>query len=165
MSSILLHHTLIEKWHWKFVSTVPWGFLWDHGCELRVLLIPLQVKVASSVNSINGSNWRLVCNQWQNSGRMALSPGCRFCTGSGWYGYKPSWCNVSHTHVRETPICAESLCVLVVGPCCTISRMFSCSSMFCLHAPLDEHEHWEAYHIHTMYWTPCKTVYNLEFRY
>ena len=46
MSSIIPHHTLIEKWR-KFVSTVPCGFSWDHRCELRVLLIPLRVKVAS----------------------------------------------------------------------------------------------------------------------
>ena len=102
------------------------------------VLIPSRVKVASSVNSINGSNWRLVCNQWQNSRRMALSPGCRFCTGCGWNGYKPSSCNVRHTRVRETPIRAESLRVLVVGLRCTISRMFSCSSMFCLRARSDE---------------------------
>jgi len=138
MSSIIPHHTLIEKRRWKFVSTVPCGFSWDHRCKLCVLLIPLWMKVDSSVNSINGSNWWLVCNQWQNSRRMALSPGCRFCTGCGWNGYKPSSCNVHHTHVCETPIRAESLSVLVVGLRCTISRMFSCSSMFCLHARSNE---------------------------
>jgi len=35
---------------------------------------------------------------------------------------------------KETPIRAESLHVLVVELRCTISRMFSCSSMFCLRA-------------------------------
>jgi hypothetical protein len=29
-------------------------------------------EIAASVNSINGSNWQLVCNQWQNSRCMAL---------------------------------------------------------------------------------------------
>ena len=43
-----------------------------------------------------------------------------------------------HTRVRETPIRAESLRVLVVGLRCTVSRMFSCSSMFCLRARSDE---------------------------
>ena len=161
MSSIILYHTLIEKRRWKFFSTVPCGFSWDHQCELRVLLIPLRVKVVSSVNSINGSNWRLVCNKWQNSRYMALSPGCRFCTGCGWNRYKPTSCNVRYTRVRETLIRAESLRVLVVGLRCTVSRMFSCSSMFCLRAHSDEH--WEAYHSHAMYWTPCKTLYDPEF--
>jgi len=138
MSPIIPHHTLIEKRLWKFVSTVPCGFSWDHRCELHVLLIPLRVKIASSVNSNNGSNWRLVCNQWQNYRRMALSPGCRFCRGCGWNGYKSSSCIVHHTRVRETPICAKSLRMLVVWLRCTISRMFSCSSVFCLRARSDE---------------------------
>ena len=138
MPSIIPRHTLIEKRCWNFVSTVPCGFSWDHQCELRVLLIPLWVKVASSVNNINGSNWQLVGNQWQNSRSNALSPGCRFCTGCGWNGYKPSSCNVCHTRARETPRCVESLRMVVVGLCCTISRMFSCSSMFCLQAHSDE---------------------------
>jgi hypothetical protein len=92
--SVGTNHTLIETRSWKFVSTVPCGLSWDHRCELRVLLIPLQAKVASSVNSNNGSNRRLVCNKRQNSRRMALSPGCRFCIRCGWNGYKPSSCNV-----------------------------------------------------------------------
>ena len=95
MSSIIPHRTLIEKRRWKFLSTVPCGFLWDYGCEWRVLLISLRVKVALSVNNMNVSNWRLVCNQWQNSRRMAVSPGCRVCTRCGWNGYKPSSCSVS----------------------------------------------------------------------
>ena len=103
------------KWRWKFISTVPRGFSWDHRCELRVLLIALRVKVTSSVNSINGSNWRLVCNQWQNSTRMALFPGCIFFTGCGWNGYKPSSYNVRHTRVPETPIRAESF--MFLWPC------------------------------------------------
>jgi hypothetical protein len=134
MSSIIPHHTLIEKRCWKLFSTVPCGLSWDHRCKLCVLLIQLQVKVASSVNSINGSNWRLVCNQWQNSIHMALSLGCRFCTCCGWIGHTPSSCNVRHTCVCETPRQVESLRVLVVGLCCTISRMFSCSSSCCWHA-------------------------------
>jgi len=44
----------------------------------------------------------------------------------------------SDTRFRETPIRAESLRVLVVGLRCTISRMPSCSSMFCLRALSDE---------------------------
>jgi len=107
MSSIIPHHTLTEKRRWKFVSTAPCGFSWDHRCDLRVLLIRLRVKVASSVNGVNGSNWRLVCNQWQNFRRMALSPGFRFCTSCGWNEYKPASWNVRHTRVRETPISAE----------------------------------------------------------
>ena len=138
MPSIILHHILIEKWRWKCVSRVPCGISWDHRCELRVLLIPLRVKVASSVNSINGNNWWLVCNRWQNSRRLASSPGCRFCNGSRWNDYKPSLRNVRHARVRETSIRAEILRVLVVGLRCTISRMFSCSSMFCLRARSDE---------------------------
>ena len=163
MPSIIPHHTLIEKRRWKFVSTVPCGISWDHRCELRVLLIPLRVKVASSVNSINGSNWRLVCNQWQNYRRMALSPGCRFCTGFGWNGFKPSSCNVRHTRIRETPIRAKSLRVLVLGLRCTISRCFPVPPCF-VYVPVQmKREHWEAYRIHVMYWTPCKTLYDPEF--
>ena len=36
MSSIIPHHTLIEKRHWNFVSTVPCGLLWDHRRGLRL---------------------------------------------------------------------------------------------------------------------------------
>ena len=50
---------------------------------------------------------------------------------------KPSSCNIRHTRVRETPRRVESLRVLVVGLRCTISRLFSCSSMFCLRARSD----------------------------
>ena len=137
MSSIIPHRTLIEKRRSNLFLQYMWIFV-RHRCELRVLLIPLRVKVASSVNSINGSNWRLECSQWQNSRRMALSPGCRFCTGCVWNGYKPSSCNVRHTRVRETPRRVEGLRVLIVGPRSTIPRMFSYSSMFCLQARSDE---------------------------
>jgi hypothetical protein len=104
---------------------------WGRRCELRVLLIPLRRKVASSVNSTNGSNWRLICKQWQNSKRTALSSGCRFCTRCGWNGYKPPSRSVRHTRVRETPRRVDSVHVLVVGLRCTISRMFCYSSTYC----------------------------------
>jgi hypothetical protein len=118
-------------------STARCGLSWDHRWELRVL-IPLRVEVASSVNSINRSNWRLVCNKWQNSRRMALPPGCSFCTRCGWNGHKPSSDNVRHTRVRETQRRVESLRVLLVGPRCTVSRMFSCSYTCCWCARSDE---------------------------
>ena len=114
MSSVIQHYTLIERRRWKFFSTIPRGFSWDYRCELRVLLILLQVKVASSVNSFSGSNWRFVCNQRQKSWCMALSPGCRFWTDCGWNGYKSFSCNAFHTCVRETPIRTESLRVIIV---------------------------------------------------
>jgi len=75
------------------------------------VLIPSRVKVASSVNSVNGSTWRLVCNQWKNSRCMALSTGCSFCTRCGWCGSRASSCNVRHTYVRETPSSRDSNCV------------------------------------------------------
>ena len=131
MSSIIPHHTLIEKRCWNFVSKVPCGLFWDHRCELRVLLVPLRVKAASSVNGINGSNCRLLYNLWQNSRCMALSPGCGFCSRCGWNEYQQSSCNVRHTRVRETTRRVESLRVLVVGLRCTISRMLSCSTTGC----------------------------------
>jgi len=162
MSSVIPHHTLIEKRRWKFVSIVPCGISWDHRCELLVLLIPLRVKIASSVNSI-GSNWRLVCNQWQNSRRMALSPGCRFCTGCGGNRYKPSSCNVRHTHVRETTIHAESLRVLVVGYAVPYQERFPVPPCFIYVLVQMKHEHWDAYRIHAMYCTPCKTLFDPEF--
>jgi hypothetical protein len=125
----------MDKWRWKFVCTVPCALPWVHRCQLHVLLIPLRVKVASSVDSFNGSNWRLVCNQWQNSRRMTLPPGCRFCTHYGWNGYNPSSCNVHQNRCRRV----ESLGVLVrvVWLRCTISRMFTCSSI-CWRARSDE---------------------------
>ena len=119
------------------------------------------VKIASSVNHINGSNWRLVCNQWQNSRRMALSRGCRFCTRCGWNGYKPSSCNVRHTHVCKTPRSVESFGVLIVELRCTISRVFSCSSTCCWRANSDET--WAQRSMQAMYWTLWKTPYEPEF--
>jgi len=93
---------------------------------------------------------------------MALSPGCSFCTGCGWNCYKQSACNVRHTLFHETPIRAESFRLLVVGVRCTITRTFSCSSMFCLRARRLKLEHWEEYRNHAMYWTPCKIIYDPE---
>ena len=84
--------------------------------------------LVTSARLASGSNWRLVCNHWQNSRHIALFPGCRFCTHRGWKGHKPSSCVVGHTHVRETPRRVESLRVLVVGLCGTIWRMCACSS-------------------------------------
>jgi hypothetical protein len=108
-SPIIPHCTSIEKLCSKFVFAVPCGLSRDNRCEFHILLIPLWLKVASSVDSINWSNWQLVCNQWQNSRCMVLFPGCWFCTCCGRYEYKPSSCSVRHTRVRETDTCTESL--------------------------------------------------------
>jgi hypothetical protein len=81
-----------------------------------------------SVESIHGGNLRLVCNQWQNSRCMALSPGCKLCTHSGWNRYKMPSCNVRHARLRGTPRCVDSFRVLIAGVRFTISRIFSCSS-------------------------------------
>ena len=97
----------VEDIHYVFIAFRPLS----HVNVWRVLLIPSRVKVASSVNSVNGSTWRLVCNQWKNSRCMALSTGCSFCTRCGWCGSRASSCNVRHTYVRETPSSRDSNCV------------------------------------------------------
>jgi hypothetical protein len=43
----------------------------------------LTVTVASSVKSINGSNWQLVCKHWQNSRRLSLPLGVDFAHAVG----------------------------------------------------------------------------------
>ena len=112
---------------------------------------------------VNGSNWRSVCNQWHNSRRMALSPGCRFCTHYGWNGYKPSSCNILHKRGGETPRHVEAVRVLVVGATlCHFKNVF----MY-LHILLACSFRWnkstgKRYHIHALYWTTSKTTYGLE---
>ena len=161
MSSIIQHHKLIERQRWKFFSTFPRVFSWDYRCELRVLLILLQVKVASSVNRFNGSIWWLVGNQWQKCRCMALSSGCRFCTGCGWNWYKSFSYNVCNTCARETPIHAECLRVIIVG--LPYQEWFPVPPCFDYVPVQIKHEHWEAYCFHALYWTPCETLYDPEF--
>ena len=121
------HHTFTEKRCWEFISTVACGFLLDCRCKLWVLFIPSQVKLASSVNSMNGINLRLAITHWHKSIRLASSPSSRHCTICRWKGYRPCWRKVRHTLVRGTSIRVEILHVLVVRLRSTDWKMLSTS--------------------------------------
>jgi len=138
ISFIMPHQTFTENCVWKFVSTVAWGLSCAQLWELRVLLIPLWVNAASSVNKMYGSNFRLWDNQWQNYSRRASSPGCRCCTGWWWNGYKQSLCNVRHTRLCGTWRHEAIRRVLVVGLCCAILTISSCSSTVCIDLHSDD---------------------------
>jgi hypothetical protein len=130
--------------------------------QVMCVVDSITVERALSVNSINGTNWRLVRNQWQNSRCMALSPGCQFCICCEWNGYKPSSCSVRHTCIRETPKCLESLHVLVVGLCYHFKNVFLFLHVVDVLVQM-KHEHWETYHVHTVYRSPWKSLYDLQF--
>ena len=132
------HQTFTENRVWKFVSTVAWGLSCAKLWELRVLLIPLRVNVASSVNKMYGNNSRLWANQWQNCSRYASSPGYRCCTGWWWNEYKPSLCNVRHTRLCGTRRREAMWRVPVVGLRCAILTVSSCSSTVCIDQRSDD---------------------------
>ena len=125
------HQTFTENRVWKFVSMVAWGLSCAQLWELWVLLILLWVNVASSVNKMYSNNSWLWDNQWQNCSR-ASSPGCRCCTVWWWNGYKPSLCNVRHMWLCGTRRHEAIRRVLVVGLCCAILTISSCSSTVCV---------------------------------
>jgi len=136
--SITLHHTFAEKRCWEFLSTMACGFLSDHWCELWVLFRPSRVKLASSVNSMNGINRRLATIHRHKSNRPASSLSSTHCTICRWKGYRSCWRKARHTLICETPIRVEILRVLDVGLRSTDWRMLSTSSTFYSFASSEE---------------------------
>ena len=105
MLSIISYDTLIEN-ILENLFNIMWIFVSD-DCYV-CCYSPLRVNVASSVNSIKGSIRQLVCNQWQNSRCVALSPLWRFCTCCRWNAYKLSSYSIRHICVCCTETCSNS---------------------------------------------------------
>ena len=100
------------------------GFLSDHRCELWVLFIPSRVKLASSVNTMNGINRRLAITHRHKSNRLASSPSSRRCTICRCKGHKPCWRDVRHTLLWNTDTCSNFSCACCRTTFCRLKNAF-----------------------------------------